>query len=45
MKEKKETAQVYVAGSLRHTPMSWWKMYEKIGEIVEEEGFNKTNRL
>lgn len=38
MREKKKTAQVYVAGSLRHVPMSWWPIYEKIGKVVEEAG-------
>ncbi|MBS3055411.1 MAG: nucleoside 2-deoxyribosyltransferase [Candidatus Aenigmarchaeota archaeon] len=38
MREKKKTAQVYISGSLIHTPMSWWKIYEKIGKVVEEAG-------
>ena len=38
MIEKKKTAQVYISGSLIHTPMSWWKIYEKIGKVVEEAG-------
>lgn len=38
MREKKKTAQVYISGSLRHTPMVWWKIYEKLGKVVEEAG-------
>ncbi|MFH0711272.1 MAG: nucleoside 2-deoxyribosyltransferase [Candidatus Aenigmatarchaeota archaeon] len=38
MEKKNKSAKVYVAGSLRHTPMSWWKIYEKIGKVVEEAG-------
>jgi nucleoside 2-deoxyribosyltransferase len=38
MKTKKGIPQAYVAGSLRHSPVSWWKTYEKIGEVIEEAG-------
>jgi 2'-deoxynucleoside 5'-phosphate N-hydrolase len=38
MKTKRRVPQAYVAGSLRHSPVSWWKTYEKIGEVIEEAG-------
>jgi nucleoside 2-deoxyribosyltransferase len=38
MREKKKTAQVYISGSLKHVPIGWWDMYEKIGKVVEEAG-------
>lgn len=31
---------IYVAGSLRHTPKEWWKIYEKIGNLCKELGFS-----
>jgi 2'-deoxynucleoside 5'-phosphate N-hydrolase len=31
--------EVYIAGSLRHTPKEWWSIYEKIGALVESFGF------
>jgi len=30
---------VYIAGSLRHTPREWWGIYEKIGSVVGNFGF------
>lgn len=33
-------SDVYVAGSLRHTSREWWKIYEKIADVVKEFGFN-----
>lgn len=26
-------SDVYIAGSLRHVPKEWWKIYEKTGKI------------
>lgn len=31
-------ADVYVAGSLRHTPREWHSIYEEIGAVVESAG-------
>lgn len=38
MRKNKKTAMVYISGSLKHTPMAWWRIYEKIGKVVEESG-------
>ena len=32
-------SDVYIAGSLRHTPKEWWGIYEKIGKLAESFGF------
>ncbi|MBI2542942.1 MAG: nucleoside 2-deoxyribosyltransferase [Candidatus Aenigmarchaeota archaeon] len=32
-------SDVYIAGSLRHTPKEWWKFYENIGKVVKGFGF------
>ena len=29
---------VYIAGSLRHSPKEWWKFYERIAETIESVG-------
>lgn len=31
-------SDVYIAGALRHAPKEWWKIYEKIGKVVEKVG-------
>ena len=31
-------SDVYVAGSLRHTPKEWWEIYEKIADVVKKFG-------
>ncbi|MBI2578290.1 MAG: nucleoside 2-deoxyribosyltransferase [Candidatus Aenigmarchaeota archaeon] len=33
-------ADVYVAGSLRHTPREWWAIYERIAKIIETIGMS-----
>ena len=29
---------VYIAGSLRHTPKEWWSIYEKMSEVAKKMG-------
>jgi nucleoside 2-deoxyribosyltransferase len=29
---------VYIGGSLRHTPKEWWSIYEKLSDVVREMG-------
>jgi nucleoside 2-deoxyribosyltransferase len=31
-------SDVYVAGSLRHSPKEWWVIYEKISEVAKKTG-------
>ncbi len=31
---------VYIAGSLRHTPKEWWKIYEKLADVAKKFGLN-----
>jgi nucleoside 2-deoxyribosyltransferase len=33
-------ADVFIAGSLRNAPEEWWKIYEKIAEVVKEFGYS-----
>ena len=32
-------SDVFVAGSLRHAPREWWKIYENIAKLVKELGY------
>ena len=33
-------SDVYIADSLRQSPEEWWKIYEKIADVVKEFGLN-----
>lgn len=33
-------SDIYIAGSLRHTPREWWSIYEKIGEFMKTLDFD-----